>query len=345
MIRRKKLYPRQLQSPIIQRNLNQYLRTGQIVTVDAERGICDVRWFDRPGVRKDVILTQANNKDWVIPEVGSIVIIGFDSMEQARILRYINRGHASRVIKQHSLPKLKPGESLFEVAGTTLHMRVNGDIVALTPDQNKIQLEASTGTFFTDTINIKNISEAGISFMGLIKRMVTSLGSKSLQFIKNSSGDYLTEYKLQISEKADNAIGSTEDPIIDIAAGTVVNDDGEALNHVGSVVVADSVNALCLDLIIQRGGTELLNIKIAKDGKVYANLAEDVVMHLMKQLLLNAQQIILNNGTKGAARLDDEVTVTVNPGEITVDSNTHNNISTITLTGKITKASDTIKVG
>jgi hypothetical protein len=345
MIRWKKIYPRQLQSSTIQKNLNQFLRTGQIVSVNSEEGTCDIRWYDRPGIRRGVLLTQANDKDFIIPEVGANVVVGFDSMEQARILRYINKGHADRVKTQHSLPKIKVGEKLLEVAGTIFHMKNNGDILAQTLDQNKIQLEASTGTFSTDTINIKNTSEAGVSFMGLIKRMVTNLGSKSIQFIKNTAGDYLTEYKLQITEKADNAVGNSEIPIIDISAGTVVDTDGNAIDHNGSVVLADSVNALCLDLTIQRNSVELLIVKISKDGKVFVNLSEEVTLQLAKKLLITAQEINLNNGTKGAARLDDEVTINVATGDIQVDSETHKNMSPITLTGTITKASSTIKIG
>jgi len=344
MIRWKKIYPRDLQNPILQANLNKYLRAGCVVAVDAERGVCDVQWFDRPGIRKDVLITQANDKDWYVPEVGSYVIVGFDSKEQARILRYISRGHATRVKSQHSLPKLKPGESIREVGGTIFYMKSNGDVVLLTPDQNKIQLEASTGTLSTDTINIRNTSEAGVSFMGVIKRMITSLGVKSLQFVKNTAGKYLTEYKLQISETADLAVGTNADPIIDVAAGTVINDDGEAIDHSGTVTTVDSNDALCLDLTIQRNSVELLALKVSKDGHIYINMAEEVLMQLAKKLLVTAQEIVLNNGNKGAARLDDTIEATIPAGSFWISDNTPNPNS-ITINGKITSSSSTVKVG
>ena len=361
-MRWKKIYPRDLQSPTIQQNLNKYLRTGCIVAVNAEEGVCDVRWFDRPGIRSRVLLTQANDKDYYIPEVGSFVIVGFDSKEQARILRYISRGHATRIVQQHSLPNLKPGESLREVAGTIFHMQQNGDVVFLTPDQNKVQLEATTGTFSTDTINVRNTSEAGVSFMGLIKRMVTSLGSKSLQFIKNAAGDYLTEYRLQIIEKADNAVGVSGIPIVDIIAGTLVDDDGNIIDKNGNITLADSPTSICLSVVVQRSGNELLNLKIAKDGKTYLSMAESIALHMPSLTIDNATltnptgtaDITINSGTNGAARLNDEVQVTIASSDIAglgllAPSGggpiTQAAPATVTVKGTITKASSTVKIG
>lgn len=336
-MRWKKKYPRDLQSPTIQNNLNRYLRAGCIVSIDSERGVCDVRWFDRPSVRKDVLLTQANDKDWYIPEVGAYVIVGFDSKEQARILRYISRGHADRIKTQHTLPKLKPGESIREVSGTIFYMKNNGDVVVLTPDQNKIQLEASTGTFITDTINIRSISEGSNFFSGLVKRMITSLGNKTLQYIKNSSNKYLTEYKLKISEIADSVVGNTEDPIIDISAGNVVDDEGNPIDSNDQTVSADSTDALCLDVVIQKNSVEVVTLKVSKSGNIYLN---------------TGQSITINSGTKGAARLDDEVEVTIKSSDIAGlglqaggNAVTESTSTDVTVKGKITAASSILKVG
>jgi hypothetical protein len=55
--------------------------------------------------------------------------------------------------------------------------------------------------------------------------------------------------------------------------------------------------------------------------------------------------IVIDDGEKGAARLDDQVQVTAQIGDISVDPSTHHNTSPITITGKITAASTKVKIG
>jgi hypothetical protein len=75
------------------------------------------------------------------------------------------------------------------------------------------------------------------------------------------------------------------------------------------------------------------------------NAKKTTILNSGQKIEVSETSVLVNEGTKGAARMDDEVTVTVDPSQIKVDPGSHMNPSTITLKGKITQASGTIKLG
>jgi len=59
-MRFRKLFPRDIKSSIVQADLNKYTRVGVVRGVDTEKGTCTIEWCDKPGMRVDVLITQAN---------------------------------------------------------------------------------------------------------------------------------------------------------------------------------------------------------------------------------------------------------------------------------------------
>jgi len=50
-IRFRRLYPRDIVSSTVQRDLSKYTRIGKVLSVDSQAGTCTVQWYDRPGIR------------------------------------------------------------------------------------------------------------------------------------------------------------------------------------------------------------------------------------------------------------------------------------------------------
>ena len=115
-----------------------------------------------------------------------------------------------------------------------------------------------------------------------------------------------------------------------------------------------------------QGGTGNITINLKgtdKNGNVNLNLSGKAVLTVTGNVEVDTngdakvtaagnaevkgKTVVINSGTKGGARLGDEVTIDVAIGEIIVagSATTQQNTSPITLKGKITKASDTVKIG
>lgn len=293
-MRFRKLYPRDLQSPTIQRSLNQYTRVGRIIQVNSTKGTCVIQWLDRPGYREDVLLLQGSHKEWNIPEKGAVVLVAFDVKDQARIIRYFNVGHSRRV-SEKTLPVLKEGEKLWECAGSFLYMKENGDIVLWSQQEGIVTLENSSNTFKSETVNWRVQTDVGSQFFGLIKRLVNSpYGDKESKVVTTLAGDSLGEYKFLLYETAEdqsNLLGATT-PLIELVFGTVVDDDGNLIDKDGNTTL-DPAKAVCVQLIVTKSGSQLLKLSLDKEGN----------------LSITAPEIVVNNGTQGAARKEDRTIV------------------------------------
>jgi len=311
----KRTYIRELGSAIYQKNLNKYLRVGKIENVNVTTGTCRIVWLDVPGFKENVLLTQGMEKEWHIPEIGSIVIVGFDTKDQARILRYINVGTKNR-IEQLSLPFLKPGEKLWEVGGSFIYMKKNGDIVFSTLTEGYVALENVTGTFKVETINQKTTTEAGKQYFGIVKRVKSNAdGTKSQQMITDITGNnFYTEYRLQVLETADNQLGVSglNDPILDLTLGTVVDEDGNVINKNNEIAIGDNYKQLVARLKLKSG----VQLDIDKEGRVSIkniklNINQGSVDNNDKDISKGLESNNNSLGTKGqhVAREHDEVTI------------------------------------
>ena len=315
-IRRKKKFPSDLRSDMVQRDLSNFNRIGKIDTVFPESGVCSIRWLDKPGIRHEVQITQASHKAFEIPERGAIVLVTFDHHERARIIRYINLGHEDRISKIKSLPRLKEGEKFWEVGGTYLHMRKNGDVIISTANQGYFILENSTGTFKSESVNWKVTTEAGIAYSGLIKRFVTAAdGSGSSEIITNIEGEDLTEFRIRLVETADGALGLSgiEDPLVDIVLGTFVDNDGVIVNKKDVDTTANPTKELVARIEFKNG----IKIFIDKDGRLSI---EGAFININKaEVDTNDADVALGletastKGTKGqhAAREHDEIAIPI----------------------------------
>lgn len=264
LLRYRKVFPKDANSPTSQKDLSMYTRIGMVDRVDPSEGTCTIRWLDRPGKRYDVLLTQGSPNEWCIPKRGDCVLVAFDHHERARIIRYINVGHATRVQSTKSLPKLKDGEKLWEVEGSYLYLKKNGDIVLSTLDSGYISLESNTGTWRSETVNWKIITEAGVMNFGLVKRFVSDGTQREFQEIVDEEGNNYTEYRIKIVETADGSLGVTgvENPFIDITLGTYVNQEGKAVDKKDQQ--ADGNKQLAVKISLQNG----VQINIDKEGRI-----------------------------------------------------------------------------
>jgi hypothetical protein len=339
-IRRKKIFSGDLKSSTIPTNLNSFTRIGRIVSVDPAKGVCRLQWLDRPGFREGVLLTQGSDGEWNIPRTGAVVLVTFDVRDQARIVRYVNVGHSLKT-DSFELPSLSEGEKFWECAGASLYITANGDIILRSAALGTVSLEKSSDTFKSDTTNWRVLTVGGDAFWGQVKRFKTqSDGTKASEIIANLTGDTYIEYTFNLFETSgDRNSPIPGNPLIAVTLGTVIDDSGKVVDENGTPIL-DDTQSICLQFSITKDSNEILSFKINKQGNVTTKLPK---------LVLNngggATDVTINNGTKGVARLDDEVTVTAKIGDIQVDPGTHKNISPITITGKITKSSSSVKVG
>ena len=266
-LRYRAVFPRDAFSPTVQRDLSKFTRIGMISAVDALKGTCTIKWLDHPGSRYNVILTQASPKEWIMPEVKSVVLVAFDQYERARIVRYINVGQATRIQQTQSLPQLNAGERLWEVGGSYLHMKINGDIVLATATEGYFTIENRTGTLKSETVNWKCTTNGGIGFFGAVQRfMLDTQGNTQSQYVVDMFGNVYTEYNLKVVEFGDGALGVSgiSDPLVDITLGTKVDAVGNIIMKNDKPASPTSSNKqLCVDIKLKSG----VRITIDKEGR------------------------------------------------------------------------------
>jgi hypothetical protein len=312
----KRKFPSDIRSSTVQRDFSSYLRIGVVDQVYPERGVCTLRWLDKPGYRAEVLITQASPKSWEIPEKGSVVLVGFDPYERARILRYINLGHEERMREIKSLPKMKEGEKLWEVGGSYFYLKRNGDVVISTANQGYFLIENSTSTFKSESVNWKVTTDGGIMYKGIIKRFTDNGdGTKSNEEITNLAGDNLTEFRLRLVETADGTLGlkGIEDPFIDLVMGTYVDADGNIVNKKDSPTINNN-KEIAVRIVLKSG----IKLFIDKEGRLSI---EGAKLNINKAKVdvddLDIAEGLEENdsslGTKGqhVAREHDEITIPI----------------------------------
>lgn len=319
--RYRKVYPRDVTRPTVRSNWNTNIRLGSITAVQPLKGTCTISWLDRPGGRVDVLLTQGNPNDFVIPTKGTAVIVGFDKADQARILGYINLAYANKVSKKE-LPELKEGEKLWEVGGSYIWMKQNGDITVNIFDGINITYENNGSTIKEESLNSKRITEAGVEYRGIVKRYNSATSSFDPVYRVDPTSPF-TEHRYKYSELADGQTGLTkvDSPFIDLCIGTYVTDEGDVVNKKDKTTSLYPEKELAVRIVF-KNGTKLF---IDKEGRVS----------------LSAKSININNGevdsddkdisknletgsTKGAkgmhaAREHDKVTIPISSNYVDND--------------------------
>lgn len=310
-----KLFPRDVNRPTVQKDVSMYTHIAQISGVDTKKGTCSVRWITpKPGYRSDVLITHGSPGDVTMPSVGDYVLVTFDPHEQARIVGYINLGHQTRVVTEQTLPELEQGEKFYEVSGAYLWIRKNGDIFLTTPTEGFIQLENSSSTLRSETINWRVSTEAGINYSGIIRR-VKALGVKIENITRLGSTDVLTEHRLKVVETSDLKVSPTglSDPLIDICLGTYVDDEGIIVNKKDESTLETS-KELAVRISFQSG----LKLLIDKEGRVSI---EGAKLNINNASVDSddpdvSRKLELNDSTKGTvgqkvARTHDTVTIPI----------------------------------
>lgn len=313
-MRKAKRFPGDIASSLVPRDITKFGRVGVILDVDAEAGRCTIRWYDKPAVQKDVIITQSSPGVISLPERGEVVLAIMDQYSRAFIVGYISLGHESKVKVLNTLPKFKAGERFFEAGGSYFYIRRNGNIVLSTITGGLVEFDNSSQTFKLEIVNWKLVTEAGSEVFGLIKRLVPNGdGTKSVQVIENSTGDLLTEYNLKLYETADGLAGinSSQEPLVEIILGTVVDENGQIINANGETELTN-VKQIVAKLSFKSG----VEILIDKEGKasikgVRLNINNGSTEETDTTLGTNNPAL----GTEGqkVARVHDKTTVPLSP--------------------------------
>lgn len=327
-------------SSLSQRDLRSFGRPGVIENVNPEEGLCDIRWLDKPGFRKDVFLTQGTSGEFNIPKKGTVVLCVFDQHDRAFIVRYINLGHESRIKTLKTLPKLKQGEKFWEAGGSYIYMRQNGDIILSTLAQGYMLLENATGTLRTEVVNWRLTTEGGSFYSGVAKRIVTDDGKRVIKTIEKSDGKGFTEFKIQLLETADENLGIDESvtPIVEILLGTKIDDDGNVVNNAGTAELPGQIfNQICAEVNFANG----IRIAVDKEGYVSVTGVKQFINNpSVDEVLNNPQKQLIHNpalGTRGqhVAREHDSIVLPVGGAYSSTEHLAQNTNATINTTALI----------
>lgn len=315
-MRYKKPYLGDITSSIVPQNLNRYARLAQIMDVDGEAGTCSIRFFDMPSTRTEAFLIQPSPGVFNIPEKGNIVVVFFDQFSRPFITGYINLGHENRVKNLQTLPKFKPGEKFFEAGGSYFYIRNNGNIIISTLSGNYLEIENNTGSLKFETVNWKVITEGGLFYFGLVKRLVPdSSGNYVYTPINNLIGDSYTELNLKVMESADGTLGIDQnvEPLIDLTLGTLIDNNGNKITKNDTISTLPTKEVL-LHLKLKNG----IQIDIDKEGRasikgIKLNINEGSVDNNDPDIVLGLETNNVALGTKGqhVAREHDEIVIPI----------------------------------
>ena len=314
-MRTKKTYLGDISSSIVPKDLSRYARVAQIIDIDGEKGTCSIRFLDIPSVRTDVILLQSSQGVFNFPEVGSVVVVVFDKFSRPYIVGYINLGHSDRVKELKTLPKFKSGEKFFEAGGSYFYIRQNGNIIISTLSGNYLEIENTSGTIKLETVNWRLITEGGLLYFGLVKRLVSDGVNSTYQPITNIIGDSYTELNLKVMETADGTLGIDQnvEPLIDLTLGTLISNEGKKVDkNLEETFVPEK--EILLHLKLKNG----IQIDVDKEGRlslknIKMNINEGSVDADDPDIELGLENNKSEKGTKGqhVAREHDEITIPI----------------------------------
>ena len=317
----KKTYLGEISSSIVPKDLNKHARLAQVVDIDGEKGTCSIRFLDIPSDRTDVIILQSSQGVFNFPEIGSVTLVVFDVFSRPYIIGYINLGHKDRVRELKTLPKFKSGEKFFEAGGSYFYIRQNGNIIISTLSGNYLEIENTSGNIKFETVNWRLITEGGLLYFGLVKRLVSDGIKSTYKPITNIIGDSYTELNLKVMETADGTLGIDQnvEPLLELTLGTLIDKEGKKLNKNLEETPSPKKEVL-LHLKLKNG----IQIDIDKEGRVSL---QNVKMNINNgsvdiedpDIELGLESNKSEKGTRGqhVAREHDEVVIPVGSSEDT----------------------------
>lgn len=154
--------------------------------------------------------------------------------------------------------------------------------------------------------------------------------------------------KLSAADSIEQFFADTGSQTAYVRGYNVELSSNKTLTNLARIKLDKDGNILIQSIIDPVKLTERASIKIAPTGKItIQSLLSDIEIESSTgNVIINGSpNIILNNGQVGVARLGDEVQVTIPPGAISTPAPGYTNLAPIVVSGKITKASNTVKVG
>jgi hypothetical protein len=137
----------------------------------------------------------------------------------------MNMGQPTRMANV-TLPKLKPGERLWEGGESFIYMKENGDIVLFTLSSGQLLLGNLSRMFSVNVGNVDIKTDAGELFFGQLKRMVPDpiSGGQVQKVITDLTTRELNELKLNVYEYAPSVtdVIAPPTPLLSIQMGTLV---------------------------------------------------------------------------------------------------------------------------
>jgi hypothetical protein len=187
-----------------------------------------------------------------VPEVGSIVIIGY-AFNQMVMLSYLMPSDYENLInsmpdsngKPSRIRQMDIGEiSLNSIQDSEIYL--SEQVTIRDKNLNKIVIDPEDGSILLDSLELYIQNEAGDLHMGMIKRTVDDkekiITNDGKDPITTNGGNALTELRFTINEFADGTLFGDSDntQIAEVTVGTVVDEDGKkVLNQAGNEIVCE----------------------------------------------------------------------------------------------------------
>jgi hypothetical protein len=187
-----------------------------------------------------------------VPEVGSIVIIGY-AFNQMVMLSYLMPSDYENLLnampdstgKPSRIRQMDIGEiSLNSIQDSEIYL--SEQVTIRDKNLNKIVINPEDGSILIDSLEFYVSNEAGDLHMGMVKRSVDGkekiITDDGKDPITTNGGNALTELKITVNEFADGTLFGDSDntKIADVTIGTVVNEDGKkVLNQAGNEIVCE----------------------------------------------------------------------------------------------------------
>jgi hypothetical protein len=306
----KKLFPYDaINSSLTQEDLKKYARLAVIENVNTEEGTCAIRWWDRPGGRSDVIITQSNSNSYSFPKNGSVVICVFDKFDRAFITSYISVGNIEKIKNLNTLPKFKPGDQFFEAGDSYIYLQRNGNIILATA-QGYVSLDSNTNTFEQEVTNWKLNTDGINQYNGVVKRFITSsINNRGINIIEKEDGDAFIEHIIKVHETNNES----SDLLYELKIGTLIDSEGQILSKSGNILDNNSVKQICVDINFSNG----MRIVIDKEGYLHIDNAKLFVNNpSVDNSQVDEDRELTNNtnlGNQGqrVSRVHDEVTIPI----------------------------------
>lgn len=223
------------------------VRLGRVSTVYNEgdfAGTIDVEFLDGSGGRKHVKVTQGSRESYDMPNIGDVILLGFDVNQVCYMLGYIPVGFPNKVEVDSDtggseLPKVSPGDKISRgKLGQGVYIQEDGSILLDNGRGSYFKLKYADDTIETNSVDYDIETEAGTLHFGVVKRNVTDTltGETTSEYLNQNGNvfssvddDVLTEFVLKIADKADldpNTASPISNPVVELRFGNIVDDDG-----------------------------------------------------------------------------------------------------------------------